>query len=559
MMKTMPRQHVIVNLLAFCMLLLPTGCQIPDIFCADAEKALPADFNGATSAQNSADIGIDEFFNDPVLTSLIGEGLDSNQELKIRNQEIEIASNQILSRRGAYLPFVSVGARAGYDKTSRFTPLGAAEDQLTYPGSGGANFPDPIGNVRLSADLFWRIDIWRELRNARDAAIQRLDEAIETRNYYVTRLVAEIAENYYELASLDKRLEFLNQTIKLQEQSLEVARFQKEAARGTELGVQRFLAEVRKNESQRLIVSQRIVEVENRINFLVGRYPQSVDRVGWDFISLDSQTLNVGLPAELLLNRSDIQAAEREVAAAGLDILVARARFFPQLDITASVGYEAFNPRYLFDPGAFVAGVAGGLVAPLINKKAIQAEYLNANARQIQAVYDYQRTVLTAFTEVANRLSKVEKYRMSVQIKQSQVAALEESVSVASQLFQNARAEYIDVLFSQRDLLEARTALIETKQQQLSAIVNAYQALGGGYLMPGQGYNAFDAPPAEMNPNDIKLPPIPDNLNMMSVPGKAKLSAASGEEIPPPAPGDKSPQSAPGKVALTPGSDEESL
>lgn len=550
---------MIVNLLAFCMLLLPTGCQIPDIFCADAEKALPADFNGATSAQNSADIGIDEFFNDPVLTSLIGEGLDSNQELKIRNQEIEIASNQILSRRGAYLPFVSVGARAGYDKTSRFTPLGAAEDQLTYPGSGGANFPDPIGNVRLSADLFWRIDIWRELRNARDAAIQRLDEAIETRNYYVTRLVAEIAENYYELASLDKRLEFLNQTIKLQEQSLEVARFQKEAARGTELGVQRFLAEVRKNESQRLIVSQRIVEVENRINFLVGRYPQSVDRVGWDFISLDSQTLNVGLPAELLLNRSDIQAAEREVAAAGLDILVARARFFPQLDITASVGYEAFNPRYLFDPGAFVAGVAGGLVAPLINKKAIQAEYLNANARQIQAVYDYQRTVLTAFTEVANRLSKVEKYRMSVQIKQSQVAALEESVSVASQLFQNARAEYIDVLFSQRDLLEARTALIETKQQQLSAIVNAYQALGGGYLMPGQGYNAFDAPPAEMNPNDIKLPPIPDNLNMMSVPGKAKLSAASGEEIPPPAPGDKSPQSAPGKVALTPGSDEESL
>jgi len=559
--KTMHGQHVIVNLLACSMLLLLAGCQIPNIFCADAEQPLPANFNGTTSAENSAEIGIDEFFNDPVLTQLIGEGLDSNQELKIRNQEIEIASNQILSRRGAYLPFVSVGARGGFDKTSRFTPLGAAEDQLTYPGSGGANFPDPIGNTRLSADLFWRIDVWRELRNARDAAIQRLEEAIETRNYYVTRLVAEIAENYYELASLDKRLEFLNQTIKLQEQSLEVARFQKEAARGTELGVQRFLAEVRKNESQRLIVSQKIVEVENRINFLVGRYPQSVDRVAWDFISLDSQTLKVGVPAQLLLNRSDIQAAEREVAAAGLDILVARARFFPQFDITASVGYEAFNPRYLFDPGAFIANAAGGLVAPLINKKAIQAEYLNANARQIQAVYDYQRTVLTAFTEVANRLSKVEKYRTSVQLKQSQVSALEESVSVATQLFQNARAEYIDVLFSQRDLLEARTALIETKQQQLSAIVNSYQALGGGYLMPGSGggYNAYDAPPAEMNPDDLKLPPIPDDLNMMSLPGKAKLSAASGKEIPPPAPVAKSPRPAPGKVALTPDSDDESL
>ncbi|MCA9015886.1 MAG: TolC family protein, partial [Planctomycetaceae bacterium] len=508
----MHSQRVIAKVLACSVLLLLSGCQIPNIFCADEEAPLPEDFNGKTSTKNSADIGIDEFFNDPVLTHLIGSGLASNQELKIRNQEIQIANNEILSRRGAYLPFVSVGLGGGIDKTSRFTPLGAAEDQLTYPGSGGANFPDPIPNVRLSADLLWRIDIWRELRNARDAAMQRSIEAVEARDYFVTRLVAEIAENYYELAALDKRLEFLNQTIELQQQSLEVAKAQKAAARGTELGVQRFLAEVRKNESQRLIVSQRIIEVENRINFLVGRYPQAVDRVSWDFIKLDSRALSVGVPAELLQNRSDIRAAEREVAASGLDVLVARARFYPQLDITASVGYEAFNPRYLFDPGAFIAGAAGGLVAPLINKKAIQADYLNANARQIQAIYNYQRTVLNAFTEVANRVSKVEKYRMSVEIKQGQVKALEESVDVASQLFQNARAEYIDVLFSQRDLLEARTNLIETKQQQLSAIVNAYQALGGGYLMSNsvEGYNEFYSPPAEMNPGDVELPPIPD-------------------------------------------------
>lgn len=202
----------------------------------------------------------------------------------------------------------------------------AAEDQLTYPIGG--RFPDPLPNVRLSADLFWRIDIWRELRNARDAAMQRWCEAIEARNYFVTRLVAEIAENYYELAGLDKRLEFLNQTIEIQQQSLKVAKAQKEAARGTELGVQRFLAEVRKNESQRLIVRQRIIEVENRINFLVGRYPQSVDRVSWDFISLDSRALQVGVPAQPLLNRRDIRAAERELAASGLDVLVARAHFF---------------------------------------------------------------------------------------------------------------------------------------------------------------------------------------------------------------------------------------
>ncbi len=549
------QQPHVIALAMVCSMLLLSGCQIPDLFGASEGAPLPDDFSGRASVDSSADVGIKEFFDDPTLTFLIGQGLASNQELQIRNWEVQVASNEVLSRRGAYLPFVTVGADGGFDRTSRFTPLGAAEDQLTYPGSGGANFPDPLGNVRLSANLLWRIDVWRELRNARDAAEQRLCEAIELRNYFVTQLVAEVADNYYELAALDQRLVYLNQTIELQKKSLEVAKFQKDAARGTELGVQRFLAEVRKNESEKLIVSQRIIEVENKINFLVGRYPQAVDRVGWDFIKLDSQPLHVGVPSQLLLNRRDIQAAEREVAASGLDVLVARARFFPRFDITASVGYEAFNPRYLFDPGAFIANAAGGLVAPLLNKKAIQADYKNANARQIQAIYHYQRTVLNAFTEVANGISKVEKYRSSVELKHSQVKALEESVSVATQLFQNARAEYIDVLFSQRDLLEARTDLIETKQQQLSAIVNTYQALGGGFLMSNAGevYDEHFSPEPPQMDGGMGVPPVPDNFDMTSASGKASLMTGSEDQAPPAAPVTEivlPPAPAPGKVSL---------
>ncbi|WP_234824211.1 TolC family protein [Bremerella cremea] len=513
------------------MLMVLSGCSIPQLCCPQPGPAMPNDFNGKSSAENTAQVGIDEFFNDPVLTNLIYEGLASNQELKIRNQEVQIARNEILSRRGAYLPFVSVGARGGFDRTSRYTPLGAAEDQLTYPGGG--RFPDPLGNVGLSANLFWQVDIWRQLRNARDSATQRYVEAVEARDYFVTRLVAEVAENYYELASLDKRLVFLDQTIEIQKQSLQVAEAQKEAARGTELGVQRFLAEVRKNESQRLIVQQRIIEVENKINFLAGRYPQRVAREQWDFINLDSRILNVGVPAQLLQNRRDIRAAERELAASGLDVQVARANFYPQLNISAGVGFEAFNPRYLFDPGAFIANTAGDLVAPLINKKAIRAEYQSANARQLQAAYDYQRTVLNAFTEVVNRMAKVENYRQSVLIKQGQVKALEESVSVATNLFQNARAEYVDVLLSQRDLLEARTALIETKQQQLSAIVNAYQALGGGYLLTSGGttYADIRCLPPEMLPSMLPMGeetpvPLPGNETLPVPPGGDSLMPA---------------------------------
>ncbi|PQO26504.1 TolC family protein [Blastopirellula marina] len=521
-----PAFHSLVAGAVACVMLSAlSGCAIPQLCCAKRGAPLPEDFVGTTTAENSAQIGIEEFFDDQTLTQLMAQGLQANQELRIRNQEIRIASNEIMARRGAYLPFVSVGARGGMERTSKFTPLGAAEEQLTYPVGG--KFPDPLPNVGLTANLFWRIDIWRELRNARDAAMQRYVEAVEVRNYYVTQLVAEIAEKYYELAALDKRLVYLNQTIDIQKQSLEVAKAQKEAARGTELPVQRFLAEVRKNESELLIVRQQIIETENRINFLVGRFPQPVERTGWDFVTLDSQVLAVGVPAQLLSNRRDIRAAEREIAASGLDVLVARARFYPRFDISAGIGYEAFNPRYLFDPGAFIANAAGELVAPLINKAAIRADYLNANARQLQAIYDYQRTVLNAYTEVVNSMTKVENYRRSVQVKQGQVAALEQSVSVASDLFNNARpeVEYMDVLFAQRDLLEARTDLIETKQQQLSAIVSAYQALGGGYLWSTTGLTWLDVycEPLLIQPDEVIMPPMPEDAIELPEPAQADM------------------------------------
>lgn len=463
------------------------GCRIPDLCCPEPGPELPADFSGVTTPDNMALVGIQEFFTDDNLAELLTLRLAQNQELKIRNQEIWIANNEILSRRGAYLPFLSLGARGGFDRTSRFTPLGAAEDQLTYPGGGV--FPDPLPRVGLGANLFWEIDIWRRLRNARDAAIQRYLEAVERRNFLVTQLVAETAENYYELLSLDKRLEYLEQMIELQTRSLDLAKTQKATAQGSELGVQRFLAEVKKNESQRFIFKQQIIEVENRINFLVGRYPQPIERGAWDFIKLDSKTMDVGIPPQLLQNRRDVRAAERELAASGLDIAVARANFYPRLTLFAGVGYEAFSPRYLFDPGAFVANAAGELVGPVINRAAIRADYMSANARQLQAVYNYQRTLLNAFTEVVNNLNKVQNYKGSVALKQEQVAALSESVTIATDFFQKAQpdVEYMDVLFAQRDLLEGRIVLIETKQQQLAGIIRTYQALGGGYLVTTSG------------------------------------------------------------------------
>ncbi len=436
---------------------------------------------GIVSFENSAQIPWCDFFNDPYLTGLIGQAISGNQELRILNEEIQVANNEVQARRGAYLPFFSLGAGAGLEKSSRFTRAGAVEDQLTAaPGKG---FPDPLPNFLLATNVSWEIDIWRRLRNSRDAASLRYLGTVDGRNFTITRLVAEVAENYYGLLSLDSQMVTLENTIKIQEQSLEAAKNLKAAGRGTELGVQRFQAEVRKNQSELLIIQQDIVEAENRINFLLGRYPQTVERLSVDYLNLNLQTLAAGVPSQLLRNRADIRQAERELMAAGLDVRVARARFYPALILSAGVGYQAFNPKYIFDsPESLIYNVAGDLVAPVINRKAIKAEYMTANSRQLQAVYEYQRTILTAFTEVINYMNKVDNYAKSIEIKKQQLDALQSSVENATNLFQNARAEYIEVLLSQRDLMEARMVTIETKQEQLSAVVNAYQALGGGGL-----------------------------------------------------------------------------
>ena len=432
-----------------------------------------------TTGENSAHLMWFEFFEDPFLISLIDQALIGNQELKILSEEIWIANNEVEARRGEYLPFVTLGAGAGIDKASRFTRDGAVEESLEV--APGKPFPEPLPDFLVAANVSWEIDIWRKLRNARDAATYRYLGTRDGQNYLMTRLIAEVAESYYELLALDNRLMTLDKTIEIQQQSLQIAEAKKEAARGTELAVQRFEAEVRKNQSEKLIIEQEIIEVENRINFLLGRYPQPIERASFDYIDMKPRMLTVGVPSQLLMNRPDVRQAEREMAAAGLDVEVARARFYPSLDISAGIGYQAFNARYLFiTPEALIYNVVGELVMPLINKKAIKAAYLSANARQIQSVYEYQRTLLNAYIEVVNYMTKVENYAQSIEIKKQQLVALEGSVDSASKLFQNARAEYVEVLLAQREMMEARMVLIETKRQQLSAIVSTYQALGGG-------------------------------------------------------------------------------
>ncbi|WP_255210810.1 TolC family protein [Methylogaea oryzae] len=192
--------------------------------------------------------------------------------------------------------------------------------------------------------------------------------------------------------------------------------------------------------------------------------------------------LRIGAPSQLLKNRPDIKKAELELAAADLNIDVARANFYPSFGIKAGVGFEAFALKYLINtPESLAATIAGELVAPLVNRNAITAEYKNASAKQIQAAYEYEQSIINAYTEVANQFSNINNLDKNYQLKKKQVESLVQSIDVANQLFKSARADYLEVLLTQRDALDAKKELIETKQKQVVAMVDLYKSLGGGW------------------------------------------------------------------------------
>ncbi len=465
-----------------CLSLVYGACGIPKLADKTEQKNVPSIYSGDTGADtaNTAKLGWKSFFTDPYLAALIDTALVRNQELNITLQEIEISRNEIRARKGEYLPFVGLKAGAGLEKVGRYTSQGAGDASTEI--TPGREVPEALPDYMIALQASWEIDIWKKLRNAKKAAVSRYLATVEGRNFLLTNLIAEVANSYYELLALDNQLAIVKQNIDIQNNALRIVKLQKEATRVTELAVRRFEAQVLNTTSLQYDIRQKIVETENRINFLLGRYPQPIARSTQEMETLVPAVVQPGMPAQLMANRPDIRQAEQELAAAKLDVKVAKARFYPSLGISAAIGYQAFDPSYLIKtPQSLLYSIAGDLVAPLVNRNAIKATYYTANAKQVQAVFNYERTVLNAYIEVANRLSRISSIRQSYALKTQQVQALIQSVDISNTLFKSAQADYMEVLMTQRDALESRFELIESKKQQMNALVDIYQALGGGW------------------------------------------------------------------------------
>lgn len=456
------------------------GCAGRSLHVEIPQQQLPASFDDAPAGPSIASSTWSTFFADDRLKALIAAALESSPDLNIARQRIEVARAQTRRSTGALLPQVSGGVGVGVVKPSRYTAEGSGN--ATTDITPGRATPNPLLDYGLGLESTWEIDAWGKLRNLRDSAVARYLASTAGAQLVTMAIVTDIAASYFELVALDHTRDVLSQTVSRQEQAASVVGFQKEAGRANELAVQQFAAQLARTRALKAALTARITENENRINLLIGRYPQTVARDRGALEKSVPSRLSTGIPSELLRNRPDIREAELLLEATKCDLRAARAAFFPSITIGAGIGLQAFNPRYLLSvPESIVYSGIASLVAPLVNRSAIEADFDAAKAEQTEAMYNYQRAILSAYVEVANATSALASDAQVVDLKQQQQAHVERAVEAAGVLHRAGKATYLEVLVAQQSALEAQLELVEARRDQHLTSVRVFRALGGGW------------------------------------------------------------------------------
>ena len=370
----------------------------------------------------------------------------------------------------AFLPTLSADANATRSKQS----------------SAGLNFPPGINintltnTFKLSMSTSWEADIWGKLSSSKRAALAKYLETDAAKKAIQTQLVADIANNYYGLLALDQQLAITQETLKSRVASVETMKALKEGAVVNGAAVVQSEASRYATEVSIPDLKKSIRETENAMSILLGENPGSINRSTMESQSVPSD-LATGVPAQLLQNRPDIQQAELAFRGAFENTNLARTYFYPSLTLTATAGFSNLTLKDFFDHSVFY-NLVGGLTQPIFNQGLNKARLKTAQSLQIQAMNNFQQSLLVAGQEVSNALYA---YQTAVEKQGSrakQVAALVKAVDYTQDLLRYSSAtNYTDVLTSEQSLLAAQLSGVSDHLQKLQAVVNLYRALGGGW------------------------------------------------------------------------------
>jgi multidrug efflux system outer membrane protein len=445
------------------------------------EVLAPTEWRSPSQGPGSlADLGWWELFQDPSLQELIRTAVGDNKDVRVAVARVAEARAQLGVARAGQFP--QLEGQASYTN-QRFSQKSFPLNAL--PATTGV---EPQANFyRTSLDMTFEVDLWGRLRRATEAARAELLASQENRRTVLTTLVSDVAQAYFDLLELDRETDIARQTLESRRASLDLVRRRFEVGLTSELDVRR--AEGERATAAAVIpdLERRIALTENRLSVLLGRNPGPIPRGG----VLDDQRMTpavpAGLPSELLARRPDVRQAEHRLVAANARIGQAKAEFFPLISLTGMFGVESVALSDLFTGPARVWQVGPAMTLPIFNAGRIASNVRATEAREQQALFQYQQTVQQAFREVEDALMFHRKVRDIRAERAARVAAARRTVTLATLRYENGLAGYLDVLDAQRQLFAAEIDLAEATRDQLVAVVQVYKALGGGWAPPPVG------------------------------------------------------------------------
>lgn len=440
------------------------------------EVALPAQF-GSTAATDStvANATWKQFFPDPALQQLISEALAGNFDLQIALKRIEAASAYVKQAKAALLPSVTANATANTNTPSK----------NSLNGLSLGNFLDGASHIEdytLGVGISWEIDVWGKIRRQKEAALATYLQSFEAAKAVQTGIVASVANSYFNLLMLDAQLTIARRNATLSDTIVQMIRMQKTAGEVTELAVQQAVAQRQVAELLIPQLEQASAIQENAIRILTGQLPGTVTRNStlerfpmWD-------SLHTGVPAKVISNRPDVKASELSLKAANANVGVAQGSMYPALSLTANGGLNAFEIGKWFSvPNSLFGTVAGNIAQPVFQQRRLKTQLEVSKIERDQAVISFRQAVTNAVREVSDALVQLEKLQEQQEIAASRLQTTQQAVNNARLLFRSGLANYLEVISAQGNSLQAELTQVDIRRQRLTAMVDLYRSLGGGY------------------------------------------------------------------------------
>lgn len=450
---------------ALVLALLLAGCQSADVEQATPSLQIPAAWRTQTGPGSAAEGQWWRNFHDTQLNRYVDQALRYNSDVLTARERVNEYQARVYAAEGGLFPSLDAGL-SGSRARAQSAATGLPIHSTVYKGSLTASYD---------------VDIWganRSTARAAQASLAAQKAAAAAADLSVT---AAVASGYITLLSLDEQLRVTENTLKAREEAKALAQRQYQTGYISRLELMQSDSELRATRAQIPQLQHQITRQENALSLLIGANPAALSRTA--FHTLTPLSVPAQLPSSLLNRRPDIVQAQQQLVAADATLASAQAKLLPSINLTATGSMQDDTLPGLLDNPLRLWSLGGSILAPLLNRQALNAQVDVTMSQRNQALYGYEKTVRSAFSEVNDSLDAIARYQEQLHELEGQEQVAQETLRIARNRYNNGYSAYLDVLDAQRTLFSTQLSVVQVKNNLLLAQIDLYRSLGGGWSM----------------------------------------------------------------------------